>query len=69
MTTNFESLPNEIFAEIFRYTRAVDLCRGFHQLNHRIEGVLRSVSLRVKISINAEHELHFIIPFAVQVSS
>jgi hypothetical protein len=68
MPNNFELLPNEILLEIFTYTRAVDACRGFHQLNHRIEGVLRSVPLRVNLSVLANDELHVILPFAMQVS-
>lgn len=68
MTSKFETLPNEILMEVFKYTRAVDMCRGFHQLNHRIEIVLRSMVLRVNISNNAEQELGFVLPFAMQVS-
>ena len=68
MPDNFESLPNEILVEIFKYTRAVDICRGFHQLNHRLDGVLRSMPLHVNISINVEQELPFILPLATQVS-
>lgn len=68
MPNNFELLPNEILLEIFKYTRAVDACRGFHQLNHRIECVLRSVPLRVNLSVHANDDLHVILPFAMQVS-
>ena len=43
MNTCVESLPNELFIEVFQYLDARDIFRAFYQLNSRFHALLQSL--------------------------
>ncbi|UJR11471.1 hypothetical protein I4U23_015650 [Adineta vaga] len=45
--TTFESLPNDIFIESFRYLNAPDIFHSFDQVNYRFHSLLRNCSLHL----------------------
>jgi hypothetical protein len=54
MINCIENLSNEIFYEIFDYLDGYDIYRAFSNLNIRLENILMSSSLFMKIKISSE---------------
>jgi hypothetical protein len=56
-----ESLPNEIFFEIFDYFHALDIFIGFTSLNQRFTSILQIIPLRVVIAFyHSRRQLNFL---------
>lgn len=62
-----EDLPNELFLEIFSYISSNDLFYEWFNLNDRINAILRSVPMRVRIKTNDEYNQT--VPFLQHFSS
>ena len=56
--TQFESLSNDLFLDIFDYLHALDLFLAFSSLNKRISLILSSTQLRVVVSkLHCHHQI------------
>jgi hypothetical protein len=45
--TNFHDLPNEIYCEIFDYLCPLNIINSFSGLNHRLNGIIGSISMKL----------------------
>jgi hypothetical protein len=67
--STLESLPDELFLDIFDYLSARDLYDGFYHLNRRFASILASVSnLYGDITIKAEEHSHGFRYFASRIT-
>ena len=55
--SRLEYLPDEIFLEIFKYIPLHDLYHGFHNLNYRIDHVLRSLN-ELSLTLNKPDDIN-----------
>lgn len=52
ISTQFESLSNEILLDIFEYLDAYRMCQAFYGLNSRIDSVLQSARLHISCDLS-----------------
>lgn len=63
---NLESMPDEIFLEIFDYISSWDLIRSFYNLNKRINSIIHGIRLHLDLSFVQKktflYTCHYILP-------